>query len=198
MQIAVAISKIKIAGHNLTDIKTLIPLIAPEAEALGFDLVRVIWLNGDDGLTLQVMAERPDTRQLVIEDCAELSRRISEKFDALDPIEEAYRLEVSSPGIDRPLTRLADFADWAGHEASVKFDGLHGGRKSLRGDIIGVEGDEISVDDRKDGPSIFRLNNVESAKLTLTDRLIASTAPINSDGVDAHEHDETLEDQQED
>jgi ribosome maturation factor RimP len=182
----------------LTDIETLIPLIAPEAEALGFDLVRVIWLNGDDGMTLQVMAERPETRQLVIEDCAQLSRRISEKFDELDPIEEPYRLEVSSPGIDRPLTRLSDFADWAGHEANIKLAELVDGRKTLRGDLLGVDGDDISIDDRKNGSTIFRLNHVESAKLTLTDRLIASTAPIKSDGADQIEQDDTLEDEQED
>jgi ribosome maturation factor RimP len=183
---------------RLTDIQTLIPLIAAEAEALGFALVRVIWLNGDDGLTLQVMAERPDTRQLVIEDCANLSRRISEKFDELDPIEEPYRLEVSSPGIDRPLTRLSDFSDWAGHEASIKLAELVDGRKTLRGDLIGADGENISIDDRKNGTTIFRLNNVESAKLTLTDRLIASTAPIMSDGVDELDTDDTLEDEQED
>jgi ribosome maturation factor RimP len=182
----------------LTDINTLIPLIAPEAEALGFALVRVIWLNGEDGLTLQIMAERPDTRQLVIEDCAALSRRISEKFDELDPIEEPYRLEVSSPGIDRPLTRLTDFADWAGHEASIKLAELVDGRKTLRGNLIGVDDGAISIDDRKNGNVIFHLKDVESAKLTLTDRLIASTAPVKTDGVDAFEHDETLEDEQED
>lgn len=181
----------------MTDINALIPLIAPEAEALGFDLVRVIWLGGDDGLTLQVMAERPDTRQLVIEDCAALSRRISEKFDELDPIEEPYRLEVSSPGIDRPLTRLADFSDWAGHEASIKLAEQVDGRKTLRGDLLGVDGEGISIDDRKNGSMIFRLSHVESAKLTLTDRLIAATAPVNIDGADAIEQDETPEDEQE-
>ncbi len=182
----------------MTDINTLIPLIAPESKALGFELVRVIWLNGDDGLTLQVMAERPDTRQLVIEDCAELSRRISDKFDELDPIAEPYRLEVSSPGIDRPLTRIADFADWAGHEANIKLAELVDGRKTLRGNLIGVDGDDISIDDRKNGNVIFRLKDVESAKLTLTDRLIASTAPVKIEGVDAFEQDETPQDEQED
>jgi ribosome maturation factor RimP len=97
----------------LPDLNTLTALIAPEAEALGFALVRVAWFEtggqGSDEPTLQVMAERPDTRQLGIDDCAALSHRISDKFDELDPIVEAYRLEVSSPGIDRPLTRLADF-----------------------------------------------------------------------------------------
>ncbi len=195
---SIAISRRKIEEYSLTDIETLIPIIAPEAEGLGFDLVRVIWLNGEDGLTLQVMAERPDTRQLVIEDCAQLSRRISEKFDEIDPIEEPYRLEVSSPGIDRPLTRLSDFADWAGHEASIKLAELVDGRKTLRGDLIGVDGEDITIDDRKNGSTIFRLNHVESAKLTLTDRLIASTAPIKSDGADDIEQDDTLEDEQED
>ncbi len=182
----------------LTDINSLIPLIEPEANALGFDLVRVIWLNGEDGLTLQIMAERPDTRQLVIEDCAILSRRISEKFDDLDPIEEPYRLEVSSPGIDRPLTRLSDFSDWAGHEASIKLAELVDGRKSLRGDLLGVDGDDITIEDRKNGSTKFQLKHLESAKLTLTDRLIASTAPIKSDGADEVEQDETPEDEQED
>src|SRR3546814_545057 len=86
---------------------------------MGLALVRVAFFGGDSDPTLQVMAERPDTRQLTIDDCADLSRRISDRLDALeeagkDPIEGAYRLEVSSPGIDRPLTRPADFADWAG------------------------------------------------------------------------------------
>ncbi len=177
-------------GPSLTDIETLTPLIAPEAEALGFDLVRVIWLSGDDGLTLQVMAERPDTRQLVIEDCAALSRRISERFDALDPIAEPYRLEVSSPGIDRPLTRLGDFADWTGHEASVKLAALVDGRKTLRGNLLGVDDADIAIDDRKNGHVVFRMIDVESAKLILTDRLIAATAPVIIGGVDLVEQDD--------
>lgn len=179
----------------MTKIDDLIALIAPEAEALGFDLVRVIWLDGEDGLTLQVMAERAGTRQLVIEDCAALSRRISDKFDAADPIEHPYRLEVSSPGIDRPLTRLADFDDWAGHEASVKFAQLVSGRKGFRGNLLGVDGEDIAIDDRKNGRMTFRLADVDSAKLVLTDRLIAATAPLVTDGADAIETDETLDDE---
>ena len=115
----------------MADIAALTELIEPEAKALGFALVRVKMLGGDD-LTLQIMAERPETRQLTIDDCAALSRRISELFDEVDPIEEAYRLEVSSPGIDRPLTRLADFADWAGHEARVTVAEAVDGRKQAR------------------------------------------------------------------
>ncbi|RYD99255.1 MAG: ribosome maturation factor, partial [Sphingomonadales bacterium] len=108
----------------MADIAALTKLIEPEAKALGLDLVRVKMFGGVSDPTLQVMAERPDTRQLSIENCAELSRRISDVFDALeaegrDPIDYAYRLEVSSPGIDRPLTRLQDFEDWKGHEARI-------------------------------------------------------------------------------
>jgi ribosome maturation factor RimP len=187
---------------NLPDLNTLTALIAPEAEALGFALVRVAWFEtggqGSDEPTLQVMAERPDTRQLGIDDCAALSHRISDKFDELDPIVEAYRLEVSSPGIDRPLTRLADFADWAGHEVKVELAEPMDGRKNIRGDIVGVDGDNIHVDDRKSGRLTFAFSNMGSAKLLLTDRLIASTAPINSDGADEVEadpiHDEAQED----
>ena len=114
------------------DIARLSELIEPEAKAEGLELVRVMMIGGDDDPTLQVMAERPDTRQLDLSDCERLSRRISEKLDQLeaegaDPIEGAYRLEVSSPGIDRPLTRAKDFEDWKGHEARIslaeKLDG---------------------------------------------------------------------------
>jgi ribosome maturation factor RimP len=186
----------------LPDLNKLTALIAPEAEALGFALVRVAWFEtggqGSDEPTLQVMAERPDTRQLGIDDCAALSFRISDKFDELDPIVEAYRLEVSSPGIDRPLTRLADFTDWAGHEVKVELVEPMDGRKNIRGDIVGVDGDNVHVNDRKSGRLTFAFSNMGGAKLLLTDRLIASTAPINSDGADDVEadpiHDEAQED----
>lgn len=172
----------------MPDLEALTALIAPEAEALGFDLVRVAWLGGDER-TLQVMAERPDTRQLGIDDCADLSRRLSEKFDALeeqgkDPIDGAYRLEVSSPGIDRPLTRLKDFSDWAGHEARVNLTAGIDGRKQLRGDLIGVEDGLVAIEDRKSGKLLFDPANLHSAKLILTDRLIAATQPIDTDGAD--------------
>ncbi len=177
----------------MSDIEQLTALIEAEAKALGFDLVRVQWMGVGDELSLQIMAERPDTRQLVIEDCAALSRRISEKFDALDPIEEAYRLEVSSPGIDRPLTRLSDFVDWAGHDARIVLIDAMKDRKKLRGKIARVIGDSISFEDRKFGDFEFSYNNVDNAKLLLTDRLIAATAPLMSDGVDVVEHDDKEE-----
>ena len=176
----------------MADIADLTALIAPEAEALGFDLVRVKLFGGAGDRTLQVMAERPDTRQLTIDDCADLSRRISDKFDALeeagrDPMEEAYRLEVSSPGIDRPLTRIGDFADWAGHEARVTLAEKVDGRKILTGDIVGSEGQQVTIDVRGHGPMTVDFAQIADAKLTITDRLLAATAPLSSEGAEEFE-----------
>src|SRR5690242_2876596 len=104
-------------------------MIEAEVKSLGFDLVRVAMIGGTSDPTLQVMAERADTRQLDIADCEIISRRLSDWLDSNDPIEGSYRLEVSSPGIDRPLTRLKDYADWAGHEARLSLKELRGDRK---------------------------------------------------------------------
>ena len=181
----------------MNDIARLIEIVEPEATALGFALVRVALLGGEGDRTLQVMAERAETRQLNIDDCAALSRRISEQLDALelagdDPIDGAYRLEVSSPGIDRPLTRLSDFADWQGHEAKVQFKEPVEGRKSLNGTLDGVDLGTIAFTDRKSGAVRFAFEIVASAKLVLTDRLIAATRPLDRAGVEeevAEEHD---------
>lgn len=176
----------------MADLAKLTALIDPEAKALGFDLVRVKLFGASGDLTLQVMAERPDTRQLTIDDCAELSRRISDQLDALeeqgrDPIDEEYRLEVSSPGIDRPLTRLADFADWAGHEARIVLAQPIEGRKQLTGFLKGVEGDRIIIDVRKHGDMTIGFADVGDAKLLLTDRLIAATRPLSIEGAEEEE-----------
>jgi ribosome maturation factor RimP len=183
----------------LADISALTAIVEPEAQALGFALVRVALFGSGEERTLQVMAERGETRQLTIDDCAELSRRISAKLDVLeaegrDPIEGAYRLEVSSPGIDRPLTRLADFADWAGHEAKVQLANPVDGRKALHGTLGGVEDATIALDDRKSGPVRFRLEDVAAAKLVLTDRLIAATRPLDTRGADEEDLDEAGDD----
>jgi ribosome maturation factor RimP len=185
----------------MADIARIIEVIEPEAKALGFDLVRVILFGksevGDEEHTLQVMAERPETGQLVIEDCAALSHRISDRIDALEEagevlIAEAYRLEVSSPGIDRPLTRPKDFAAWAGHEVRVQLvNPVDGNRKALQGDLTGIEGDLVTLEDRKSGKVSFPLDDIHSAKLVLTDRLIAATRPLDTSGVD-----EILEEQE--
>tara|TARA_B110001454_G_C12668465_1_gene412637 strand:+ start:587 stop:1096 length:510 start_codon:yes stop_codon:yes gene_type:complete len=163
-------------------------LIEPEAHALGFDLVRVRMFGGDDP-TLQIMAERPETRQLGIDDCAALSRRLSAMLDEMeaagrDPIESAYRLEVSSPGIDRPLTRLKDFTDWAGHEARVTVIESVEERKQFKSILAGVDGETILLDDPRLGRVNIGFDNIQSAKLVLTDALISATMPLSSDGAD--------------
>lgn len=171
---------------------TVEEIAATAARALGFDLVRVkMFAKGREGdeATLQVMAERPATRQLNIGDCAALSRAISAELDALeeageDPIEGAYRLEVSSPGIDRPLTRRADFADWAGHEARIALTEEVDGLKTVKGDIVGIDGDIVTIADNKHGTKQVAFDNIRSAKLKLTDALIASTAPLSDEGAE--------------
>ncbi|MFS0773367.1 ribosome maturation protein RimP [Sphingomonas sp. 1P08PE] len=173
----------------MVDIAALTALIEPEAQALGFALVRVKMTGGKSDPTLQVMAERPDTRQLTIDDCSALSHRISDRLDELeadgrDPIPEAYRLEVSSPGIDRPLTRLADFADWAGHEARIRLAAPVDGRKQVTGDLAGVDGDRITVDIGQHGTVTLTMDQIDNAKLVMTDRLIAATAPLSMEGAD--------------
>ena len=176
----------------MADIDRLTKLIEPEAQALGFELVRVKMVPseaGDGGQALQIMAEDPATGQLVIEQCAALSRRVS---DALDQLEEqgnvlvpgAYHLEVSSPGIDRPLTRAKDFADWAGHEAKVSLTEKVHGHRNLRGDIVGIDGDMVTIADNKAGEVSFPRNLIHSAKLVLTDELIAATQPLDTSGAD--------------
>ncbi len=165
------------------DLAAVRKLIEPEVKALGFDLVRVAMTGGASDPTLQIMAERPDTRQLDLDDCQAISRRISDLLDERDPIEGAYRLEVSSPGIDRPLTRLSDFADWAGHEARIRFDEPIDGAKQVSGIIKGVSGDTISIATTK-GVRQVPFNSIASAKLLLTDKLITATAPLSTEGAD--------------
>jgi ribosome maturation factor RimP len=173
---------------HLTDTAAIARLIEPAVKELGFDLVRVAMIGGTSDPTLQVMAERPDTRQLTIDDCSDLSRKVSDILDALeaegrDPIEGAYRLEVSSPGIDRPLTRRTDFADWTGHEARIKYAEPVDGAKQVSGIIEGISGDQIRVATPK-GERQVEFANIASAKLLLTDKLINATAPLSTEGAD--------------
>ena len=169
----------------MADIAELTKLIESEAKAEGLSLVRVKMMGGTSDPTLQVMAERPDTRQLTLDDCARLSRRLSERFDELDPIEHAYRLEVSSPGIDRPLTRLQDFEDWKGHEARIVLTEKLDGRKVFTGDVLGLDGDRMVVDVQGLGETRLPFAMLHSAKLQMTDRLIAATAPLDAEGADS-------------
>ena len=170
------------------DLSALHDLIEPEAKALGYDLVRVAMIGGKSDPTLQVMAERPDTRQLDLSDCEALSRRLSDLLDRLeaegkDPIEGGYRLEVSSPGIDRPLTRRQDYADWTGHEARLKLAHEVDGAKQVSGTIDGIEGETVRIASPK-GIREIPYSAIQSAKLLLTDKLIQATAPLSTEGAD--------------
>lgn len=186
----------------MADLTALTLLIEPEARALGFDLVRVRLFGAGEDRTLQVMAERPDTGQLTIDDCSDLSHRISDRLDALeeadkDPIEGAYRLEVSSPGIDRPLTRVKDFADWAGHEARITLTEKLDGRKQFKGDLAGIEpmGEMVAIVTADGVQHDIPLARIEDAKLTLTDRLLKATTPLSTAGADEQEFEDETEDQ---
>jgi ribosome maturation factor RimP len=168
----------------VADIAELTKLIEPAAEAEGLKLVRVKLIGGTSDPTLQVMAEDPKTRQLTLDDCSRLSRRLSDLLDEADPIEGAYRLEVSSPGIDRPLTRLADFDDWKGHEARIVLGEKLDGRKVFSGNLHGTEGETVLIEVPVQGPVGLPFAAIHSAKLVMTDRLIAATAPLSAQGAD--------------
>ena len=178
----------------MADMARITEIVAEEVANLGLDLVRVRYFKGgeigDEEHTLQIMAERPETGQLVIADCAELSHRISDRMDVLESagenlIEEAYRLEVSSPGIDRPLTRPKDFAAWTGHEARIELSELLGARKRFRGDLVGFDAETQTISIEDEGVVYampFAL--VANAKLILTDKLIAASRPLDASGAD--------------
>ena len=154
-------------------------------KSLGYDLVRVAMIGGTSDPTLQVMAERPDTRQLDLADCEKISRRLSDWLDANDPIEGGYRLEVSSPGIDRPLTRLKDYAEWAGHEARIGLKDQRDGRKQFSGTLEGLDGDSVRLADKSGTAHVLPFSDISSAKLLLTDKLINATAPLSTEGADS-------------
>jgi len=171
----------------VADIAGLERLIEPEVKHLGYELVRVMMIGGASDPTLQVMAERRDTRQLDIADCEKISRRLSDMLDLADPIAGSYRLEVSSPGIDRPLTRLKDYKDWAGHEARIKLREPHEDRKQFSCTIQGVEGDDVLIQTKEGEAHALPFSEISSAKLVLTDKLIQATAPLSTEGADTFE-----------
>src|SRR5215207_444086 len=150
-------------------------VVEPAIEDLGFRLVRVK-VSSQNGCTVQIMAERPDGAMSVA-DCEAVSRAVSPVLDLEDPVPQAYNLEVSSPGIDRPLTRRSDFERWAGYEAKIEMDVPLNGRKRFRGRLRGVDGDGAMVElpDVKEGEErLFRLplNEIGDARLVLTDELV--------------------------
>ncbi len=149
-------------------------MIAPIAEALGYSLVRVR-MTGANRPTLQVMAERADGL-MDVDDCARLSRAISAAFEENDPIDSEYVLEVSSPGIDRPLTRRRDYETYAGHDARLDLKFPLDGRKRLRGTLKGLRGEDVVLEaDLGKGPGEIAIPfmSIGEAKLVLTDELIA-------------------------
>lgn len=171
----------------MTDVSELTALIEPVVKNLGFELVRVRFGGGEQ--TLQVMAEDPATGQLTIDECATISRALSDMLDEADPIEAEYRLEVSSPGIDRPLTRAKDWADWAGHEAKLQVLDGQPGRKRFTGVVRGFADGNALLE--VDGEALsFPLEKIQSAKLTLTDALIKATRPLSTEGADEIEEED--------
>lgn len=147
-------------------------LIAPALEAMGYDIVRVK-IVGHRRPTLQIMAERCDGTAFTIDSCGEISRVVSALLDVEDPISGSYELEVSSPGIDRPLVRRADFERFAGHVAKIESRRAIDGRKRFRGRLLGVVGDDVYIAVNGDKARI-PLEDVAGAKLVLTDELIAA------------------------
>src|SRR5258708_8153748 len=150
----------------------------PVLQQMGYRLVR-IRISGEAGCTVQIMAERPDGT-MQIEDCEAISRALSPVLDIADPIERAYRLEVSSPGIDRPLVRRSDFERYAGHLVKIEMAVAHQGRKRFRGILDGVEGDAVRLqrDDAKATEEtcvLLTMEDIAEARLMLTDELIAES-----------------------
>jgi ribosome maturation factor RimP len=145
------------------------PILTPAIEAAGYRLVR-LRLMGAKTKTLQIMAERPDGT-MNVEDCAKLSHALLDFIEREEPLEGEYELEVSSPGIDRPLTRLMDFARYAGHEAKLELAAPIDGRKRFRGTLLGLDGNDVVIEAQ--GQRVrFGFRAVAEAKLVLTDKLI--------------------------
>ena len=154
--------------------RRLADIVTPVIEALGFELVR-IRLMGGATRTLQIMADRPDGG-IEVDDCGEISTAVSAILDVEDPIEENFILEVSSPGIDRPLTRLKDFEMWKGWEARIETTELIDGRRRFKGTLAGAEGDEVLIEIEDAGALVtigLKFDWLSDAKLILTDELIA-------------------------
>jgi ribosome maturation factor RimP len=164
-------------------------IATPVLTGLGYRLVRVR-VSGTSGITVQIMAERPDGT-MAIEDCETASRALSPVFDTEDPIEREYRLEVSSPGIDRPLVRRSDFERYAGHEAKIEMSvGIHG-RKRFRGTLTGVDGEAAKLR-RKDAAEgeladvLLPIADMAEARLVLTDALVAESLRRGKERAERH------------
>jgi ribosome maturation factor RimP len=156
------------------DPNAIAQIIEPSLEAMGYRLVRVA-ATGQRGGNLQIMVERIDEAGMTVDDCALISRSVSALLDVADPIAEPYTLEVSSPGIDRPLVRPEDYDRYAGFEARIDLNHLHDGRKRFRGRLLGRVDGHIRLG-TETGEALLPLDDVARAKLLLTDDLIAAAA----------------------
>ena len=158
-------------GKTAEDLK-LLDLLDPVAEAAGYDIVRLRLMGGDHARRLQIMAERPDGT-MPVEACTTLARAISEILDAADPIRGQYMLEVSSPGIDRPLTRAQDFDTYRGFEARIELDHLVDNRRRFKGEIAGLRDGEVLVaEEAGQAPVAIPFAWIADAKLVITDKLM--------------------------
>lgn len=149
--------------------RRLAEIVNPAIEDLGFELVRIRLMSGKS-TTLQIMADRPGGG-IEVDDCAAISNAVSAILDVEDPILDEYTLEVSSPGIDRPLTRLKDFDDYEGYEAKIETSELIDGRRRFKGTLAGIEGDEVLIN-LEEGTVGLKFEWLSDAKLVLTDDLI--------------------------
>ena len=161
------------SGARYIDIATIETVIAPSVAAAGYRIVRIAFTGSGRRATLQVMAEREDEQPMTVDDCATLSHTISALLDVADPIAASYLLEVSSPGVDRPLVKRRDFERFTGHEAKLELSAPIDGRKRFRGRLAGMAGDAVAL--QTEGAVLhLPLGSVTRAKLVLTDELIAA------------------------
>ncbi|MCC5957040.1 MAG: ribosome maturation factor RimP [Natronohydrobacter sp.] len=178
----------------------LAEIVGPVIEGLGFELVRLRLMAGKTR-TLQIMADRPEGG-IEVQDCADISTAVSAVLDVDDPLEDAYTLEVSSPGIDRPLTRLKDFITWEGYEARIETSELIDGRRRFKGVLAGVEENEVLIEIEESDESLtigLQFDWLSDAKLILTDDLIAEMlrARKASGAIDESQFDEIETDNEE-
>lgn len=173
-------------GKTAEDLR-LLELLDPVAEAAGYEIVRLRLMGGELRRRLQIMAETPEG-EMTVEGCTRLSRAFSEILDAADPISGEYVLEVSSPGVDRPLTRLKDFATYEGYEARLELDRMAEGRKRFKGQLTGVENDSIAIDlEGEEHTALIPFAWIVEAKLVLNDQLMKRGAEIRAARIDHHQ-----------
>jgi ribosome maturation factor RimP len=180
-------------GKTAEDLN-LLELLDPVSQAAGYAIVRLRLMGGEHARRLQIMAERPSDGDMNVEDCARLSRAISEIMDAADPITGEYTLEVSSPGVDRPLTRLHDFEAYEGHLARIELDRLAEGRKRFKGVLAGVDEGQVAFDiEGEEDTALIPFAWIAEAKLVLTDQLMKRGAAVRAARIQSESQQQTSE-----